>query len=144
MKMKKSFKIMFVLTIAFVLFSSTSFNTIDAKSKEIDLYPLFEQEVTLTSHTTKVDIGFVEVKFIKNFIPADEYPITFNIQLYAEDGKLYIEFDPDYAEFIKDVIIHVHAYEGFIYDISTDQFIYVEVPNSVFKVPHFSRWCFLR
>ena len=91
---------------------------------------------------TKFDIGFVRVDFKKNTLPEDQYPITFEVKIYAEDGDVYIEFDPDVEDFFKDVIIHVSAFEGFIFDVALEEYIYVYIPTQVLKIPHFSRWCF--
>ena len=142
--MNKFYKILFILAFGIILFNAVSLHTIDAKSKEIELHILFEEEVTVTAKTTKVDVGFARITFPKNFVLEDEYPITFTIKVYADDGDLYVEFDPDYEEFEKDVIIHIYSFEGYIYDVATDEYIFVEVPNQVFKVSHFSRWCFRR
>lgn len=144
MKLMKPLSIILVLILGFVLFSNANFNTIDASNKEIEQYTLFEEEVTLSGKTTKVNVGFVDVIFKHGFISKDEYPVTFDISVYAEDGELYVEFEPDYEDFIKDVVIIVHRYDGYIYDVELEDFIYVEVSPSVMKVSHFSRWCFLR
>lgn len=144
MKMTKYVqKIMLFVIVAIMLFSFTSINTIDAKSNEIDEQTLFTETITIYNKTTKFDVGFVRVDFKKNFIPEEMYPITFEVELYAEDGEIYIEFSPDVEDFFKDVTIHVHAFEGYIFDVSANEYIYVDVPNFVFKVPHFSRWCFV-
>lgn len=144
MKIAKLFnKFIIVIALSAVLFSTATLNTVDAKSKKLDGKILFTETVTIENETTKFDIGFVRVDFKKNAIPEDMYPITFEVELYAEDGEIYIEFSPDVEDFLKDVTIHVHAYEGFIYDVSVDEYVYVDVPNFVFKVPHFSRWCFI-
>lgn len=142
--MKKFYKILFIFTFILLFFTSTNLHTIDAKSKEIEQHILFEEEITVTEKTTKVDVGFATITFPKNFIPADQYPITFTISLYAEDGDYYVEFDPDYEDFERDVQIHIHAYEGYLFDVGTGEFIFVEIPNQVFRVSHFSRWLFRR
>jgi hypothetical protein len=132
-----------VLIFVFALFTSSSLNTVDASSKEKDRYTLFEETVTLENKRTKVDVGFVTVEFKKNFLPNDMYPITFEIKLYAEDGKVYIEFSPDVDEFLKDVVVKVHPYDGYIYDVGIDEYIHVDIPKLKMKLPHFSRWCFV-
>ena len=146
MKMKSMMlKVVLVLSLVFILFTTSSLHTVDASDQEIEQeYTLFEEEVTLTGKMMKVEIGFVEVMFKTNFIPDDAYPITFNVRVYAEYGELYIEFDPDYEEFIKDVKVTINPYEGYIYDVGTEEFIYVEVPKQKLDLPHFSRWSFLR
>jgi len=140
--MKKIYGFMMIMLLTVIMFSTVNFNDVSAKSKKNDDYILFTETITVYNETTKFDIGFVRVDFKKNFIPEEMYPITFEVQLYAEDGEIYIEFSPDVEHFFKDVMIHVQAFEGYIYDVSADEFIYVDVPNYVFKIPHFSRWCF--
>lgn len=144
MKMKNiGLKLVFTLTLIVALFATTNLHTIDAKQKEIKQQVLFEETIVLSNHTSHFEVGFVRVDFKKNALPDEAYPITFEVKLYAEDGEIYIEFSPDVEEFFKDVKIHVFAFDGYIYDVSLEEFIYVEVPNFVFKVDHFSRWCFV-
>lgn len=131
-----------VLLLLLLMFGTSSLHTVDAKKNDFDEKPLFTETITLDNETSKFDVGFIRVDFKKNFIPEEMYPITFEVKVYAENGKAYIEFEPDVEIFFKDVTIHVHAYEGFLYDVALDEYVYVEIPNSVFKVPHFSRWCF--
>ncbi len=144
MKFSKLFmKSLVVLLFAVVLFTSSNID-VEAKSKKVnkvtETQELFEGTITLENRNTKFDIGFVRVHFKKDTLPEELYPITFEVKLYAEDGEIYIEFSPDVEEFFKDVKIKVKAYEGFIFDISLDEYIYVDIPTQVFKVPHFSRW----
>ena len=139
------YKMVLVLLFVFVLFTTSSLNTIDANTEEVEeQYPLFSETITLDNNKrTKVDVGFVTVVFKKNFLPKDMYPITFDIEVYAEDGKVYIEFSPDVDEFLKDVVIKVNPYEGYIYDKGVEDYILVDIPRLKMKVPHFSRWCFV-
>lgn len=143
MKSSKLFiKTAVVLLFAFILFTSSTVG-IEAKSNNHNTHSsqeLFEETITLQNKNTKFDIGFVTVHFKKNALPKDLYPITFDVKVYAEDGDVYIEFSPDVEEFLKDVKIKVHNYEGFIFDVSLDEYILVDIPKQVFKVPHFSRW----
>lgn len=145
--MKKfGFKTLVVALFAIILFSTANMNTVDAKGKTSSNTDqvLFSEIVTLENKNTKVDVGFVTVTFGKNTFEEDAYPITFEIEVYAEDGDCYVEFSPDYDQFLKSVKITVNKYQGFIFDQELDDFIYVEVPRTVFRVPHFSRWCFYR
>jgi len=143
MKRLNVFKILLVITLLGII-SVLDWNTIDAKSKEIEQHYLFEETITLRNSTTHFTIGFVRVDFQKNILPSSAYPITFHVRLYAEDNKVYIEFDPDVEQFFKHVIIHVYHYEGYLYDQATNQLIYLDIHPFMFKVPHFSRWCFVR
>lgn len=145
MKMRKAcFRILIVFVLTLVLLTKGNFNTIDAKKADYDLYPVFTETITLQNRNSKFDVGFVTVQFNKNCVDEDLYPLTFDIEVYAEDGVIYIEFSPDVEEFFKDVTIHVHHYEGFIYDVALDEYIYVDIDNTVFRVDHFSRWAFVR
>lgn len=143
---KMTFKTLVVALFAIILFTTASMNTIDAKGKKVENTDqvLFSETITLENKNTKVEVGFVTVHFQKNTFEEDAYPITFEIDVYAEDGDCYVEFSPDYDQFLKPVKITVNKFEGFIFDQALDEFIYVEVPQTVFKVPHFSRWCFYR
>lgn len=143
-------KFLVISVLVFAMVNTVSFTTVEAKSRNrkpkntiVSSEPIFQENFTITNHNTKVDIGFVTVHFKKHFIAADMYPLTLEIKLYQEDGKIWIEFSPDVEYFLKDVTIHVHAYEGFILDIDQGDFVYVDVPHFVFKVSHFSRWCFI-
>ena len=140
----KIMKKLMLLVLTVIIFSSSSIS-LEAKNKKTAEEPklLFEETITIDNETTKFEIGFVRVDFKKNFIEEDLYPMTFDVKLYAEDGQVYIEFAPDVEAFFKDVTIHVKAFDGYIYDVAEGDFIYVEIPNFVFKVPHFSRWCFV-
>lgn len=131
-----------LLLLVILMFSSSSLNTVDAKKFDLENERLFTETITLTNKKTKVDVGFVRVIFEKNCLPEEMYPITFEIEVYAEDGKMYIEFSPDVEDFLNDVKIKVQPFEGFVYDVATDEYIYVDIEKTVFKVPHFSRWCF--
>ena len=107
---------MFMLFIvAVVLFTSVSFTKLEAKKVKTEEKLLIEETITIENENSKFDVGFVRVDFKKNFIPEDAYPITFEVKIYAEDGLVYIEFDPDVEDFFKDVTIHVFAFDGYIY-----------------------------
>lgn len=88
------------------------------------------------------DIGFTTVIFRNGFLDEDELPITFEVKLYAENGEVFIEFTPDVEVFEKEVIVHVFAFEGYIYDVATGEYVFVDISNNVFKVEHFSRYCY--
>lgn len=144
MKTKNYFIKTFIILMLSVLVLASASTNVDAKKMKVqELRPVFEETITLENEKTKLDIGFVTVTFKKGFIEKDAYPITFDVKLYADDGEIYIEFSPDYEDFIKDVKIQVHAYEGWIYDVAADDYIYIEIPKLKMKVSHFSRWCFV-
>ncbi|MBN2604347.1 MAG: hypothetical protein JXR62_00830 [Bacilli bacterium] len=141
--MKKFIVFTILLTL---IVSSVSLRGVSAKKiKEVpvpDQMIIFEGSVTIDNSMNKFEIGFVTVTFRKNFVEEDLYPITFDVKIYAEEGLVYIEFNPSMDAFFKDVQVHAFAYNGYIFDISTGENIYVEIPNQMFKVDHFSRYCF--
>ncbi len=141
-KTRKFLKLFIFVLLCLLIINTASSNTIDAKRSKESSYIYINEEITLTNKTSHFYVGFVRVDFKKDCLPEDQYPVTFEVKLYAEDGEVYIEFDPDVDDFFKDVQIHVYHFEGYIYDVAIDEYIYVEIPNEVFRVPHFSRWCF--
>jgi len=144
-KLMKKFLMFAVLTS--LMFTIGSFTSVSAAKKSVvvdvpDYVVIFEGTVEVDNSMTKFEVGFVTVTFKKNFLDEELYPITFDVEIYAENGLVYIEFNPSVEHFFKDVKIHASAYEGYIYDIATGENIYVEVPNQILKVEHFSRYCF--
>lgn len=142
MKMRRLFQVFILVLFVFVLVNTASSNTVGAKSKSNETQVLISETITLRNKRSHFNVGFVRVDFKKNTLPEDAYPITFEVDVYAENGKVYIEFSPDVDEFFNDVKITVRSYEGFIYDIGTDEYILVDIDRTVFYVSHFSRWCF--
>ena len=143
-QMKKVFQLFILVIFVFLLVNTASSNTIGAKSskRNSSQQVLINETITLLNKNSHFDVGFVRVDFKKNTLPEDAYPITFDVKVYAEDGQVFIEFTPDVDEFFKDVKITVSNYEGFIYDVGTDEYVYVDIHRTVFSVSHFSRWCF--
>lgn len=145
MKMKRVFQVFILALFVFVLVNTASSNTVGAsssKSKDNQSQVLISETITLQNKRSHFNVGFVRVDFKKDALPEDAYPITFEVKVYAENGKVYIEFSPDVDDFFKDVKITVRNYEGFIYDVGTDEYIFVDIDRTVFYVSHFSRWCF--
>lgn len=113
------------------------FQTTESHDTEI----IFEEEITVDEKGGKFNVGFAELKFKNGWLDEEDLPITFTITVYAEDGEVYIEITPDVDVFLKDVVIRTMGYTGYIYDVSTGENIYVEIPKQKFEVEHFSRWC---
>lgn len=137
--------LVFTVLLAFI-FTSASLTSVSAKKMKVVEVPdhvvIFEGTVTIDNAMNKFEIGFVTVTFKKNFVEEDLYPISFDVKIYAEQGLVYIEFNPSMEGFFKDVQVHAFAYNGYIFDVATGENIYVEIPNQMFKVDHFSRYCF--
>lgn len=103
---------------------------------------IFSETITVTGEGGRYQIGFVNVEFKKAFMEADKLPVTFEVKVYAEDGKGYIEFSPDTPEFFKKVHIRVDAYNGQLYDIAKGKNIEVNFKRMQILARHFSRYCF--
>lgn len=104
---------------------------------------MYQGSFTVTNDGGKFQVGFVEIHFKKDSLPDGIDSITFNGQIYAENGVVYIEFTPD-AKFKKDVQLHCEGYEGYIYDKSAGKNIYVELKKQTLKADHFSRFAWIR
>ncbi|WP_408612170.1 hypothetical protein [Anaerocellum diazotrophicum] len=104
---------------------------------------LFNGSFTVTNEGGKFQVGFVEIDFKKNSLPDGIDSITFNAQIYAENGNIYIDFSPD-AQFKKDVHLRCLGYEGYIYDRSAGINIFVKLKKQQLKTDHFSRFIWAR
>jgi hypothetical protein len=139
-------KLVVFIVLLTLVFTSSTLRGVSAKKAKVVQVPdqtvVFEGTVTIDNNTTQFELGFVKVTFRKNFVEEDLYPITFDVKIYAEEGEVYIEFTPGMDLFFKDVTIHAFNYNGYIFDVATGENIYVEIPNQVLKVNHFSRYCF--
>jgi len=77
---------------------------------------IYQDTITVTSEGGRFQVGFIELEFKKDFLEKDMEPVTFNVEIYAENGVGYIEITPDAIDFDKKVHIRVASYEGLIYD----------------------------
>lgn len=102
----------------------------------------FKDTITVTEDGGRYQVGFINVEFKKNFLEADKLPVTFNVQVYADNGKGYIEFEPDTPNFFKKVHIRIDAYNGQLYDVSKAENIEVSIKKQQILAEHFSRWSF--
>ncbi|MHB1392302.1 MAG: hypothetical protein ACYCYE_04345 [Clostridia bacterium] len=101
---------------------------------------IFKETITVTEDGGRYQIGFINVEFKKDFIEADKLPATFDVQVYAENGKGYIEFAPDTPNFFKKVHIRIDAYNGQLYDVAKGENIEVSFKKQQILAEHFSRW----
>lgn len=130
-----SFAIVFVLVLSLML------GTIAFAENENPV--LFSGSFTVTNEGGKFQVGFVEIHFKKGSLPDGIDSITFNAQIYAENGDVYIEFSPD-AKFKKNVHLKCLGYEGYIYDRSAGINIFVKIKKQQLKTDHFSRFIWAR
>lgn len=105
---------------------------------------LYKETITVTADGGIYQIGFVEVEFKKEFLGKNMEPVTFDVEVYAENGQAYIEFSPDAENFAKKVHIRANSYQGLLYDKALGQNIEIEVANQQIVTDHFSRYCFWR
>lgn len=103
---------------------------------------VYKSEIKVTENGGVYKVGFATIKFPKGFVNSDELPAVIEVQVYAENGEAYIEFSPDMPDFIKDVTISAHTYDGLLYDKAQNKNIGVYVKSQKFKVSHFSRYAF--
>lgn len=136
------------MLIALVLIMLLTFSPVLAQAKSHKVSdnqePItYEETFTVTEKGGNFKIGFAKVQFKKGFLDKEDLPLVVEVAMYAEDGIVYIEFSPDVDEFKRDVKIKANKFKGYIYDRATGENIYVDVPNQVFYVSHFSRYCFI-
>ena len=103
---------------------------------------VFRDTITVTEDGGRYQIGFINVEFKKDSLEADKLPITFEVQVYADNGKGYIEFAPDTPKFFNKVHIRVDAYNGQLYDVSKGENIEVNFKKQQILAEHFSRWSY--
>lgn len=96
--------------------------------------------ITVTEDGGRYQVGNIELTFKKDSMQKDMEPITFTVQLYAENGTPYIQFDPSVEKFNKDVRIRVQGGTYQMYDIAKGQTTNIKFVNYSFKVEHFSRY----
>jgi hypothetical protein len=105
---------------------------------------VYKSTITVTADGGRYQVGFASIEFKKEFLDQSMLPATFDVQIYAEDGKAYIEFSPDTPKFFKKVHIRAGAYEGLLYDRAKGENIPIDVKKQQLIVSHFSRYLFNR
>ena len=103
---------------------------------------IYQREIKVTEKGGVFQIGFVTVKFPKNFIYDEQLPIKIKVEISAVNGVPGIEFSPDIHDFNKDVTVIVHPYRGLLYDKSSGINIPVKINNQKLYLEHFSRYAF--
>jgi hypothetical protein len=141
-KLMNVFQKPILVVLAVILILTLSPIVVSAKAVEPESQDYYSETFVVKNDGGSYDIGFTTVKFKKNCL-GDALPVILTVEIYAEDGKVYIEFSPDVDYFAKDVQIRASAWNGFLLDRATGELVYFELPNQVFKVSHFSRYCFV-
>ncbi len=101
---------------------------------------IFKDTITVTEDGGRYQVGFINIEFKKNFLEVDKLPVTFEVQVYAENGKGYIEFAPDTPNFFKKVHIRIDKYNGQLYDVAKGENVEVSFKKQQILAEHFSRW----
>lgn len=127
-----------ILVLLMVLMTIFSISIPSLAAEEAIVY---KETITVTEEGDRYQVGFVNIEFKKNFISDEKLPATFEVQVYAENGVVYVEFSPDTPEFFKKVHIRVDKYNGLLYDKSLDKNIKVNINKQQILAPHFSRYC---
>lgn len=128
-------KLLALITILVLLLSMTP---VAAAEEPI----IYKKTITVTEEGGRYQIGFVNVEFKKDFLEGDKLPVTFEVQVYAENGKGYIELLPDTPDFFKKVHIRVDSYNGELYDVAKVENIPISIKKMQILADHFSRYCF--
>lgn len=102
----------------------------------------YKDTITVTEDGGRYKLGFVEVEFKKNYIDANLLPVTFEVEIYAENGQAFIEFEPDAQDFIKKVHIRAKKYDGLLFDKATGENIHITLKTQQILAEHFSRYNF--
>ncbi len=131
-KMKK--RVLLLMIVALIL---TSLPVFAAEAPVV-----YKDTFTVTSAGGNFHVGFVNIQFKKNFLDQELLPATFDVQIYAENGKGYIEFTPSTPVFNKKVHIWVHEYDGLLYDRALGKNIHVHIKKQLILASHFSRYAF--
>ncbi|MGE5678088.1 MAG: hypothetical protein ACM3ZR_08535 [Pseudomonadota bacterium] len=129
---KKFLSLVIVLSLLF------SLTPVAAASEPV----IYKETITVTGEGGRYQIGFINVEFKKDFLEEENLPVTFEVRVYAENGKGYIEFSPDTPEFYKKVHIRVDNYNGQLYDAAKGQNIQVNFKKVQILTDHFSRYCY--
>ena len=136
--------VMVILVILLILTLSPVIASAKTMGTEVPEAPVtFEETIVVTEDGGTFDVGFTKIKFPKDCLDDENLPLVVDVEIYAEDGIVYIEFSPDVDEFNSTVKITASKYEGFIYDRAAGENIYVKIPKQKLWVTHFSRYCFV-
>ena len=103
---------------------------------------VYKEVITVTEDGGRYQIGFAEVEFKKEFIDSSLLPATFEIEIYAENGIAFIEFNTDASHFFKKVHIRAKKYNELLFDKAIGENILVDIKSQQILVEGFSRYSF--
>lgn len=101
---------------------------------------IFQDTITVDHNGGRYQVGFINIEFKKKVLDSHLLPATFDVEIYAENGQVYIEFTPDTPAFYKKVHLRVASYNGYIYDKALGKNVYVTVKKQQILAEHFSRY----
>ena len=102
----------------------------------------YKATITVTADGGRYQVGFINVEFKKDCLDPEQLPLTFDVQVYAENGANYIQFSPDIPKFYKQVHIRIDKYNGLLYDRALEKNITADVKKQQILAGHFSRYAF--
>lgn len=103
---------------------------------------IYKSIINVTERGGIYQVGFVTIKFPRNFIDKDQLPVRISVEISAVNGEPGISFTPDIPEFNRKVTIYVLPYYGPLYDSAAGKNIWVRVRQKKYDVGHFSRYAF--
>lgn len=135
--------LMFLFPANLAMAASNTLNDVAVQEMAIEVQQpvTFQSNVTVGKDGGRFQIGFVNIEFKKDFMDASLLPATFDAEIYAEKGQVFIEFQPGTPVFYKQVHLRIDSYSGYIYDRAVGKNIYVNIKKHQILAPHFSRYC---
>lgn len=103
---------------------------------------VYESTITVTADGGSFQVGFVTLKFKKDFIDSARLPVTFDVKVFAKSGDAGVQVEPSTSGFLKDVQIRVDSYNGLLYDEVQGRNIQVNVRKQHLTAEHFSWYRF--
>lgn len=132
-----------LLVLMMIVFSTIPAYAADYGHADAQKNIIYQSEINVTEKGGVYQVGFVTIKFPKDFIDEDQLPVKINVEIYTDDDEVaWIEFNPDIPEFNKDVSINVHSYNELLYDDTLKKNIELHIKHQTLKVKHFSRYAF--
>ena len=135
-------KFMVILVLIMLVFSTVPAYAADLGQADVQKNVIYKSEINVTEDGGVYQVGFVTIKFPKDFIDDDQLPVTINVEISSINGVPTIEFTPDIPGFNEEVIINVHSYNGLLYDKTSEKNVKVRIKHQTLLVNHFSRYAF--
>jgi len=128
-------KLGILMVLLLVLF--TSIIPVSANEEPIT----YKRTVTVTNEGGIYQVGFATVEFKKDFIKG-QLPVTFDIEIYADNGEFGIQILPHEECLDKPVHVRVDSFEGYIYDTAVGGNVKANIKKQQLILKHFSRFAF--